>query len=867
VKFFRRRRREEELDEEIRSHLRMAVRDRVERGETQEQAEAAALREFGNVGLVKEVTRGMWGWRRLGEWARDARFGLRMLRREPAFTAVAVLTLALGVGVNTAIFSLVNAVLLRPLPFPQSDELMVFNVENGKSGETFPSVSPADFFDWKAQSRSFSDFAAYTGGSITLLEADRAEEIPATRVTQDFFKTLQVQPALGRPFRPEEFKDGSNNVVILSQRLWRRRFGGDPGIVGKTLKVEQGSITVAGVMPPDFKLPSAAEAWTPLAEDSSEMRLRAARYYQAVARLKPGVARGQAEAEMRTIASRLAAEYPDSDSNWSVRLVSLRETLVGDARPALLILFGAVGLVLLIACANVANLMLARATARHREVAIRAALGASRWRIVRQLVVESVLLSCLGGALGVFLAQWSVGAILWLLPKELRFPRVEEAHVDLAVLGFAFAVALLTGVVLGLIPGLKASRGGFHEALKESGRGASAGRRLRRARGAVVVAEIALTLVLLAGAGLLIRSFERLRRVELGFNAERVLVFPISTSMAKYAQPEARAAYFERLAEQAQSVPGVESVARASCPPLMYTMFFPFSVEGHAKPNEVPQAWFNSVGPNYFELMGIGLLEGRGFTDEDRAGTTNAAVINETMRRRYFAGEDPLGKHLTINYLNTPLTVEVVGVARDIKQESLAAQPNAQIYVADPQVPWFSTALVVRARGDANAMLPSVERAVRAFDPAQSGSGAKTMGQLLSDSAAQPRFYSLLLGCFAGLALLLAAVGVYGLISYAVAQRTHEIGIRVALGARGGDVLRLVVGEAMLLVLFGIVAGLGAAFALTRLMKSLLYEVGATDPATFAGVTALLACVALAACVIPARRAMRVDPVIALRCE
>jgi putative ABC transport system permease protein len=797
----------------------------------------------------------------------DLRYGLRVLLKSPGFTAVAVAVLALGVGATTAIFSVVNAVLLRPLPFPRAEALVVVEDVNGKTGETVPSVSPADFLDLKSQAQSFASLAAHSGGSITLLDTDQPEMIPAERVTEEFFKTLQVQPVAGRIFRPEEFKDGSNNVVILSHRLWQRRFGGDPKVVGKTLAVEQGGITVVGVMPPEFKLPDAAEAWTPVAEDSSEMRLRASRYYGTIARLKPGVTALQAEAEMRTIAARLAAQYPESDSNWSVRLTSLRETLVGDVRPALLILFGAVGLVLLIAYANVANLLLARASVRHREVAIRAALGASRWRIVRQLVVESVLLSCLGGALGVLLAQWGVGAIVWLVPKDLRFPRIEEAHVDLTVLCFTVAVALLAGAVLGLIPGLRSSRPRLHESLKESGRSTSAGRRVQRARGAMVAAEIALTLVLLMGAGLLIKSLVKLQHVELGFERQRLLVVPVGVSMAKYGQPQARAAYFERLAEQAQAAPGVQSVTTASCPPMMYTMFFPFSVEGHSDPNEVPQAWYNAVGPNYFRLMGVPLLEGREFTDHDRAGATNVAVINETMRRRYFAGEDPIGKHLTVTYLNAPLALEVVGVAKDIKQQSLASPANAQIYVSSLQVPWFSTSLVVRTEGDPSAALSSVVRAVRAADPTQTAANAKTMEQLLYDSAAQPRFYSLMLGIFAALALALAAVGTYGVISYAVAQRTQEIGIRMALGAQRGDVLKLVVGQGMVWVLAGVAAGLGAAFALTRVMKGLLYEVGASDPATFVGVTALLALVALAACLVPARRATKVDPMVALRYE
>jgi putative ABC transport system permease protein len=855
-----------EIDEEMRFHIEMRAEESVRAGMPPEEARREAERRFGRLTRTKEEGYEVRGGRWLETLWRDFRYGARSLRRSPGFTLVAVVTLALGIGANTAIFSLVNAVLLRQLPFPASDELIVVKDENGKTDETFPSVSPADFFDWKSQSRSFEGFAAYSGWPITLLEADRPEVVPAERVTDEFFKTLRVQPLLGRVFRPEEFKDGGN-VMILSHRLWQRRFGGDPGIVGKTLAVEQSRVTVVGVMPPDFKLPATAEAWVPVAQDSGEMRLRASRYFQAVARLKPGVTREQAEAEMRTIAARLEAQYPDSNAHWSVRLTSLRETLVGDVRPALLILFGAVSLVLLIACGNVSHLLLARATTRQRELMIRSALGASRWRIIRQLITESLLLSLIGGVLGVVLAQWCVGAIVWLVPKDLRFPRIEEARVDLAVLGFTFAVSLLISVILGVLTGLRTSRPDLSESLKEGARGATADGRRRRLRGALVVGEIALTMMLLVGAGLLIRSLVKLQRVELGFNPERLVVVPVSASMAKYAQPQARATYFERLAAQVSAAPGVRSVAKASSPPLMYTMYFPFAVEGRANPNEVPQAWFSAVSPNYFREMGIGVLEGREFTDHDRDGAATLAVISETMRRRYFAGEDPVGKRLTISYLNTPLAVEVVGVVKDIKQESLGAQANAQVYVSDLQLPWFSTALLIRTESEPSAVIPSVERAIRSADPTQSGSGAKTMEQLLYDSAALPRFYSLLLGVFASLALLLAAVGIYGVISYAVVQRTHEIGVRMALGAQARDVLKLVVGEGMLFVSTGLLIGLVSAFALTRVMKGLLYEVSATDPTTFAGVAALLTMVALMACLIPARRATKVDPLVALRHE
>jgi len=796
---------------------------------------------------------------------KDLRYGIRSLLKNPGFAALVVMTLALGIGANTAIFSLVYAVLLRPLPFPESDRLAVVKEQNSKTAETLPSVSPADFFDWKRQNQSFATLAAYSGWSITLLEGEESDFIPATLVTDEFFTTLGVQPLLGRTFTPDEFITGSN-LVILSHRLWMRRFGGDPHIVNKTLAVNQGRVTVIGVMPAEFKLPAYAEAWTPVAQDSGEMQLRPSRYFDTVARLKPNVTLPQAEGEMRTIAARLASQYSEADSNWNVRLTTLRETLVGDSRPALLILLGAVGLVLLIACGNVANLMLARATARHRELAVRSALGASRWQLLRQLLIESLLLSVSASALGVLLAFWCVNAIVWLVPKDLRFPRIEEAHVNLSVLLFASAVGLLVSLVLGAISGLKASQPDLQESLKESGRSASASVRLRRLRAALVVAEISLTLVLLVGAGLLIKSFVKLQHVELGFNHDRLLVVPIGAAMPKYAQPQLRAEFFENLVRQVQTVPGVQSVATSSTPPLMYTMFFPFGVEGKINPNEVPQAWFSSVSPNYFEAMHIAPLAGRSFTDHDLFGTTKVAIISDTLRRRFFPGEDPIGKRLIVSFLNTPLTVEIIGVVSDIKQQSLSAPANAQIYLSYLQVPWFSSALLVRTQGDPSVLAAPVGRALRSIDPAQSGS-AKTMDQLLSDSVAQPRFYGLLLSSFALLALVLAIIGIYGVISYSVAQRTHELGIRMALGARVQHVLILVMGQALTLVMLGASIGLGTAFGLTRLLRKFLFEVEADDPFTFGVVALLLAVVALVACYIPARRATKVDPLVALRYE
>ena len=803
---------------------------------------------------------------------RDLRYASRAILKSPGMTAAAVITLALGIGANTAIFSVVNAVLLRPLPFARSDELVVVQDTNNKTREIVPSVSLADFFDFKSQTQSFTGLAAYSPWPITLLEDDRPQALSAVMVSDEFFATLGVTPLIGRSFVSEEYKKGRTDEIILSHQFWQRRFGGDPNIIGRKLSVEpgilnSGSMIVIGVMPPQFKLPTSAEAWIPLAQDSGWRTLRASRTFETIARLKPGVTLSQAEAEMRTIAARLEAQYPESDSNWSVRLMSLRETLVGDVRAALWILFGAVVFVLIIACANVANLLLARATTRHREMAIRAALGASRARIIRQLVVESLLLSAIGGVLGTLIAQWCAGAIVWLVPKDLSFPRIDEARVDLAVLGFTVVVAMLSGLMCGLIPGLKAARTDLQESLKESGRSATAGRRLLRLRGLMVAAEVALTMVLLAGAGLLIKSFLNLQRVDLGFNSEKLLIVPVSPSMAKYGQPQARSSYYENIAAQARTVPGVQAVATAHCPPLMYAMSFPFSIEGRAKTNEVPQAWYDSVSPNYFGVMRIPVVEGREFTDQDRDATTRVAIINETMRRRYFGGENPIGRRLTLNYINTPLTLEIVGVVRDVKQKSLETPPNAEIYTSYLQVPWFFTSLLVRTDADPRALLSSIEHAIRSIDPKLSVENAKPMDQLLSDSVAQPRFYSLLLGVFAALALVLAAVGLYGVISYAVAQRTQEIGIRMALGAQSRDVLKLVMGQGIIWVLGGVGIGIVGAFSMTRVLTRLLFNVSATDPTTFSLISLLLVGTALVACFIPARRATKVDPLEALRYE
>src|SRR5215208_6486595 len=766
----------------------------------------------------------------------DLRYGLRTLLKRPGLTLVAVLTLGLSIGINTAVFSVVYAALVRPLPFAAPERLVVAAAENKRG------VAPADFVDWRAQSRAFDGLAAYTGGGLTLEGGGLPEMVSGVRVSEDFFPLLGVAPALGRALSTEEFGAGGARPVVLSHRLWQRRFGGDAGVVGRQLPlVGGGSATVVGVMPEQFRYPSYAEVWTPLPSQSGELRQRTSRYFSVVGRVKGGMTRAQAQEELSGVAARLGQEYPDSNADWGVRLIPLRETLVGpQTRTALLVLFGAVGFVLLVACANVTNLLLARSTARYKEMAVRAALGATRWRVVRQLLAESVLLTLAGGALGVVLALWGVEALLALVPEELRFARLDEARVDGWVLAFTAFVSLSAGLLVGLLPGLKVSKPDLNLALKETGRGSTSEMRVRRARGLLVVAEIAVTLVLLVGAGLLLRSFIRLQQTELGFEPRNLLTLTVGSPTQLYGQTGPRAAYFRKMQERLAALPGARATALASSLPLDWVLNFSYGVEGRpARPGEEPQADYLSVSPNYFEVMRIPLVRGRGFTERDAEGAPSVALINETMARRVFPGEDPLGKRITIDYMERRVGLEIVGVVADTKQW-IGEPTNIQIYDCYLQRPWLSSSFIVRTEGDPAALAPAAQRAVREVDAARAASGVKTMEQILSESVAQPRFYAQLLTAFAAVALLLAAVGVYGVMSYTVTQRTHEIGIRIALGARGGDVVRMVVRQGMALALGGVLAGLAAAFALTRVMSSLLYDVSATDPGIFAFVALLL---------------------------
>ncbi len=809
----------------------------------------------------------------------DLRYGVRTLLKSPGFTLVAIVALALGIGANTCLFSVVNGLLLRPLPYERPEQLTMIYGTDAKKGTRHGATSYPNFKDWASQSSRFSRMAAYTGASGVLTERDAApEQLEAAAVAGDIFGVLGVRPALGRAvFTEEEAQPNAGTVAIISHDLWRRRFGGDPQIVGKLITIDRKAAIVVGVLPAGFRFLADSgkpEIFFPLNVNALSVSedltaLRGASFLKVVARLTDGASPAQAQAEMETINKRLAAEYPETNTGRGVRVVSVYEDTVGAIRPALFVLLGAVMFVLLIACANVANLSLTRATARTKEIAVRTALGASRGRIARQLLTESLLLASLGGAVGLLLAVWGLDLLLAALPED--FPRLEDVRLDWRVLGFTFAVSLLTGVVCGLAPALHASKPNLHESLKESGRGTTSGVRRARLRGALVVTEIALSLVLLVGAGLLIKSFQRLSDVKPGFDADPVLSAVVSLPEIEEGEEQKQAEFFRRALERTAQQPGVESVAVVLPLPFSGSNYnSSFAVEGRppSAPGESESLELSMISPDYFRVMSIPLHKGRAFTERDRDGAPLTIIINETLARRHFADEDPLGKRITVGTIGGELSCEIVGVVGDTKQDQLDRDAEPQAYVSYLQVPIGEMVFVARGRtNDVTSLAAALRSGVQSVDKDQPIYEVNVLRELLADSIARQRFSMWLLAVFAGVALSLAAVGIFSVMSFTVAGRTHEIGVRMALGAQRGDVLRLVIGQGMLLAGLGIAVGLAGAFALTRVMRSLLYGVGATDPATFASVSLLLMFVALIACYIPARRATRVDPLVALRYE
>ncbi|HKQ61381.1 MAG TPA: ABC transporter permease [Candidatus Polarisedimenticolaceae bacterium] len=795
----------------------------------------------------------------------DLRFALRLLYKQPAFAVFAVVTLALGIGAATTIFSVTEAVLLRPLPFPEPGRLVWIWGRWEQSSRA--SVSAPDFRDYREQARSFERFAAATSfvDAFNLTGSGSPELIPGALVSAEFFDTLGVRPKLGRGFAPDDEHAKEPQVALVGHALWQRRFGGDPALVGRALTINGQSVTVVGVMAPDFEYPSGAQLWLPLPLDAPGFQLRRAHFLRPVARLAPGVSLEAAQAEVDTIARGLEQRYPDSNHGWGMLLVPLAEPLVGNVRLPLAVLLAAVAAVLLIGCANLANLLLARAAVRRKELAIRAALGAGRVRLVRQLLTESLLVSLTGGVAGVLLAVWGIDLLRGL---GAALPRVEQAALHGPVLAFALAISLATGVIFGLAPALHAAHVEAHPGLQEGGRG-SRGTLRGRLRAALVVTEVALSVLLLAGAGLLVRSLDRLTAVRPGFDPHDVLTTRLTLPEAKYPEQEQRSAFFAALLERLGGLPGVTVAAGVSELPLAgQNNDTYFAIEGRP-PLEAGQkldANVRRVTPGYFRAMGIGQLRGRGFGAQDRLGSPGAVIINEPMAERFFPDEDPLGQRLTID-LGQPFSAEIVGVVAGIRHHALQWEPAPEMYLCYGQLPGSRLNLVVRSDREATGLAGAVRAAVAELDRDQPLGEFVSMQQRIDRALAAPRLRTTLLGAFAGLALLLAAIGMYGVLSYTVSLRTHEIGVRMALGASAGDVRRLIVGQGMRLAALGLALGLGGALVAGRLMASLLFGVGAGDPVTFVLAPLALAAVALAACWLPARRAARVEPLEVLRCE
>ena len=798
---------------------------------------------------------------------KDIRYGIRRLISNPGFAIVATITLALGIGANAAIFSVVNTVLLRPLPFKDPDSLIMIRETKLPQFPEF-SVSPGNFLDWRKQNTVFERLVATRGSSFNLIGSGDPQRLIGLNVSDGFFAMLGAQPQIGRDFLPEEDQPGRNNVVILSNGFWQNQFGGSSSIINQTINLNGQGYTVIGVMPPTFRFGDLATAlWTPMAFTAQQAQQHGGHYLSAIGRLKPGVPLEQARAEMSTIANRLAAQYPDANTGWNVKLTPMLEYQVRSIKPALLVLLGAVAFVLLIACTNVANLLLARATSRQKEFAIRTALGASRPRIVRQLLTESILLSLVGGMIGLVLAVWGVDLLLALAPEGL--PRVRDVSLDGRVLLFTIGISLLTGLGFGLVPALQASKPNLNETMKDAGRGSSEGGRRQIIRSSLVVVEIALALVLLIGAGLMIKSFSRLQKVDPGFNPHNALMVPIVLPQRKYPEENQQASFFTQLIQKVKALPGVQAAGISCVIPLSdndYVLGFEIQGRPPYPAGTGPNTNYYSVSPDYFKAMGIPLLRGRVFTEHDTVNEPRVVVINETMARKFFPNEDPIGKRLHVT--NGPVVYrEIVGIVGDVKHYGLDQEPKPQTYEPYTQRALPFMALIVRTPGDPTGLTAAIRNEVLSIDKEQPISNIRTLDRLFSTSISQQRFSMLLLGIFAAVAIVLATIGIYGVMSYSVTQRTHEIGIRIALGAGRRHVLKLIVGHGMLLALIGITAGLVISFALTRVMSTLLFEVSATDPMTFGVIALLLISISLLACYIPARRATKVDPIVALRYE
>jgi predicted permease len=880
---FRRDAVEGELDDELRFHLEQQIEKYFAAGMPREEARRRARLDFGGAEQIKEECRDARGVSFFETLAQDVRYGFRMLRKSPGFTAVAVLTLALAIGANTALFSIINGVLLNPLPYPHPEQLVT--LYESKPNFNTGSISYPNFLDWQRENHTLSSVAVSRTYSFSLTNLGEAEQISGQFVTSDFFSILGVKPVTGRRFVRGDDQIGAAPVAMISAGFWKRKLSGEADVVGKSLTLDGKEFTIVGVIPSDFDLKldsfSAVDVYAPVVQWSNNLLFDrgAGLGFHGIGRLKPDTSLSQARADFAGVTGNLAAAYPEVDKGIGAALFPFKQRMLGDVKPILLVLFCAVGFVLMIACANIANLLLARASSRTSEFAVRAALGAGKARLIRQLLTESVLLGILGGALGLLLASWGTRAALKALPDTL--PRAGGVGIDWRVLLFTTSVALLAGIIFGLAPALKISRTNVHDSLKEGGRGASGAR--KGAHGVLVVVEIALALVLLIGAGLTLRSLEQLWSVDPGFNPQNVMVFGFSLSPAILkTSPAAIRAGFRSADAAIAATPGVEAVSMSwGAIPMSGDDEWLFWLDGQPKPttrNEMNWVIDYVVDPDYLKIMRTPLRSGRFFTPQDDENAPKVVVVDEVLAQKYFGKENPIGKRLFLEIGQADMEAEIVGVAGHVKQWGLDTDDTeslrAQLYFPFMQLPDpvmalapMGMAAVVRSRGEAPGLFDSIRHSVQQVNSEQVVAGAQTMGEIISSSIASRRFSMILLGSFALLALLLSSMGIYGVVSYLVGQQTREIGIRIALGAQRGDVMRLVLGDGAKMALIGVGVGLAAAVGLTRLMTSVLFGVSATDPLTFGGVAMLLALVALAAAYIPARRATRVDPLVALRHE